>query len=79
MGCAGVPAAGLIVLPMVLSSVGLPLDVIGLIAAVNRIIDMMSTTINITGDAFSSVIIAKSEGELDIKKYHETNILYKDI
>ena len=71
IGCAGVPAAGLVVLPMILSSVGLPLDVVGMIAAVNRIIDMISTTMNITGDTFAAVLIAKSEGELDLATYHD--------
>lgn len=71
IGCAGVPAAGLIVLPMVLSSVGLPLDVIGLIAAVHRLIDMISTSMNITGDAFASVVIAKSEKELNLEIYND--------
>lgn len=71
VGCAGVPAAGLVVLPMILSAVGLPLEVIGMIAAVNRVIDMISTTMNITGDTFASVIVAKSEGELDQHLYND--------
>lgn len=71
IGCAGVPAAGLIVLPMVLSSVGIPLDVVGMIAAVTRIIEMMSTTMNITGDTFAAVIVAKSENELSLDVYND--------
>lgn len=71
VGCAGVPAAGLIVLPMILSSVGLPLEVVGMVAAVNRVIDMMSTTMNVTGDTFASVVVAKSEGELDLNTYND--------
>ena len=71
VGCAGVPAAGLVVLPMILSAVGLPLEVVGMVAAVNRVIDMVSTTMNITGDTFASVIVAKSEGELDLEVYND--------
>lgn len=71
IGCAGVPAAALIVLPMILSTVGLPLEVIGLIAAINRIVDMMSTTMNITGDTFAAVVVAKTEGELDMDRYYD--------
>ncbi|MDD9952566.1 MAG: dicarboxylate/amino acid:cation symporter [Zetaproteobacteria bacterium] len=69
MGCAGVPAAGLFVMPAVLSAVGLPLEVIGLVAAVDRLIDMMTTTVNITGDSFAAILVAKSEGELDDAVY----------
>ncbi|MCB9228676.1 MAG: dicarboxylate/amino acid:cation symporter [Deltaproteobacteria bacterium] len=75
VGCAGVPAAGLVVLPMILSSVGLPLEVVGLVAAVNRIIDMISTTMNVTGDAFAAVVVAKSEGELDLHRYSDGAVL----
>jgi Na+/H+-dicarboxylate symporter len=70
IGAAGVPAAGIVVLPMVLGSVGIPLDVIGLIVAINRILDMMSTTTNITGDTFAAVLVAKSENELDTCIYN---------
>ena len=75
IGCAGVPAAGLIVLPMVLSSVGLPLEVIGLIASVHRLIDMMSTSMNITGDALAAVVVAHSEGELDTSVFRDSEAL----
>ena len=71
IGCAGVPAAGLIVMPVVLSSVGVPLKVIGVMAAVDRIIDMMCTTINITGDTFAAVWVGKSEKEISLKSYEE--------
>jgi len=70
IGSAGVPAAGIVVLPMVLSSVGIPLDVIGLMVAINRVVDMISTTTNITGDTLTAVLVAKSEGELDEKIYY---------
>ena len=65
IGSAGVPGAGAIMLAMVLQSVGLPLEGIGLIMGVDRLVDMGRTAINITGDAACTVIIAKSEGELN--------------
>lgn len=66
IGSAGVPGAGLIMLTMVLSSVGLPLDGVALVAGVDRILDMARTTLNITGDASAAVIVAASENELDL-------------
>lgn len=65
IGTAGVPGAGTIMLSMVLQSVGLPVEGIGLIMGIDRLVDMGRTTINITGDAVCTVIIAKKEGELD--------------
>lgn len=65
IGTAGVPGVGLIMLAMVLSQVGLPAEGIALIIGVDRILDMVRTAVNITGDAAASVIIAKSENMLD--------------
>jgi Na+/H+-dicarboxylate symporter len=69
LGAAGVPGTGLIVMSMVLSSVGLPLEVIAAIAAVDRIIDMANTPTNITGDVLATVLVAKLEDELDVNIY----------
>lgn len=66
IGSAGVPGAGLIMLTMVLASVGLPLEGVALVAGVDRILDMARTTVNITGDASAAVIVAASEGELNV-------------
>lgn len=63
IGSAGIPMAGLIMMAVVLKAVGLPLEGIGLILAVDRILDMFRTTINVYGDTCCAVIIAKSEGE----------------
>jgi len=63
IGTAGAPGAGLIMLSMVLTQVGLPVEGIGLIIGVDRILDMTRTAVNITGDAVCTLIIAKSEGE----------------
>jgi len=63
IGAAGVPMAGLVMMSIILSSAGLPLEGIGLILAVDRILDMFRTTINVWGDTCAAVVIAKSEGE----------------
>jgi len=69
LGSAGIPGAGLIMLPMVLSSIHLPIEGVALIAGIDRILDMLRTTINITGDATITLIIDHSEGTLDEEKY----------
>lgn len=64
IGTAGVPGAGVVMLTMVLTSIGLPLEGIALIAGVDRILDMMRTTVNIVGDASAAVVVAGTEKEL---------------
>lgn len=71
IGTAGVPGAGLIMLSLVLASVGLPIEGIAIIAGIDRILDMARTTVNITGDAMVSVLVAKSEGELNEDIYND--------
>jgi Na+/H+-dicarboxylate symporter len=63
IGSAGIPMAGLVMMAVVLKAVGLPLEGIGLVLAVDRILDMFRTAINVYGDTCCAVIIAKSEGE----------------
>lgn len=70
IGTAGVPGVGLIMLAMVLNQVGLPVDGIALIIGVDRLLDMMRTAVNVTGDAAGTVIIAKSEGALNQEIYN---------
>lgn len=65
VGTAGVPSAGLVMLTMVLGLVGLPPDKIGLIIGIDRLLDMVRTAVNVTGDAAITCIVAKSEGQLD--------------
>lgn len=65
IGAAGVPGTGLVVMGMVLGCVGLPLEIIALVAAVDRVIDMINTSTNISGDTLAAVLVAKSEGELE--------------
>jgi Na+/H+-dicarboxylate symporter len=70
IGTAGVPGVGLIMLSMVLTSVGLPVEAIALVLGVDRILDMTRTAVNITGDAACAVIVAKSE-----EKYSQNETL----
>ncbi len=65
IGTAGVPSVGLITLSMVFESVGLPVEGIALIMGIDRLLDMCRTTVNITGDAVCTTIIAKHENLLD--------------
>lgn len=65
IGAAGVPGVGLITLALVLEQVGLPVEGIALIIGVDRLLDMMRTAVNVTGDATVSAIVARSEGKFD--------------
>ena len=71
IGTAGVPGVGLIMLAMVLNQVGLPLEGIGIIMGVDRLLDMCRTSVNITGDAMVSTVVAKSENKIDIDVYND--------
>ena len=63
IGAAGIPMAGLVMISVILSAVGLPLEGIGLILAVDRILDMFRTAVNVWSDSCGTVTIAKLEGE----------------
>lgn len=65
IGTAGVPGVGLIMLAMVFNQVGLPVEGIGLILGVDRILDMLRTVVNVTGDATVTCIVARGENEID--------------
>ncbi|MCG9555049.1 dicarboxylate/amino acid:cation symporter [Vibrio sp. Isolate31] len=71
VGTAGVPGVGLVMLAMVLNQVGLPLEGIALIMGVDRLLDMIRTAVNITGDSAVSIIVAKSEGSLDESRFND--------
>lgn len=71
VGTAGVPGVGLVTLAMVLQSVGLPVEGIALIIGVDRLLDMVRTAVNITGDAVVSVVVGKSENLLDVARYED--------
>ncbi len=63
IGAAGIPMAGLVMMSIVLTAVGLPLEGVGLILAVDRILDMCRTAVNVFSDTCGAVVIAKTEGE----------------
>jgi Na+/H+-dicarboxylate symporter len=71
IGTAGVPGVGLIMLSMVFTQVGLPVEGIGLVLGVDRLMDMIRTAVNVSGDAAVSCIVAKSEGKLDVSVYND--------
>ncbi len=70
IGTAGVPGAGMVMLSMVLLQVGIPVEGIPIILSIDRILDMMRTVVNVTGDAVGTVIVANSEKELNLEKYN---------
>ena len=72
IGTAGVPSVGLVTLTMVFNSVGLPVEAIGLIMGIDRILDMTRTAVNITGDAVCTTIVAHQNKALDKKVFYET-------
>ena len=74
IGTAGVPGVGLVMLSMVLTQVGLPVEGIALIIGVDRILDMSRTVVNITGDAVCTCIVSKSEKELDEDLYYDRKV-----
>lgn len=73
IGNAGVPSASMITLAMVLNQVGLPVEAIGIIIGVDRILSMTRTMLNVSGDAICTMIIAKSEGAFDEKVFYAEN------
>ena len=66
IGVAGIPSASLVAITIILTTIGLPLEAIGLILAVDRILDMFRTSVNVFSDSCGAVVIAKSEGETGI-------------
>lgn len=79
IGTAGVPGAGIVMLSMVLQQVGLPLEGIALILSVDRLLDMMRTAVNISGDAAATIIMANSENELDLEVYNSDVVVGKSV
>ena len=71
IGTAGVPSVGLVTLSMVLASVGLPVEGIALIMGIDRILDMMRTAVNITGDAVCTTIVANQENALNREVFNQ--------
>jgi Na+/H+-dicarboxylate symporter len=71
IGTAAVPGVGLITLAMVLNQAGLPVEGIALIIGVDRLLDMVRTAVNVTGDATASVLISQSENQFDAGVYYD--------
>ena len=67
IGAAGIPMAGLVMMTIILHAVGLPLEGLGLILAVDRVLDMMRTSVNVWSDSCGTITIARSEGETGLK------------
>ncbi|KPA54071.1 sodium:dicarboxylate symporter [Photobacterium leiognathi subsp. mandapamensis] len=78
VGTAGVPGVGLIMLAMVLNQVGLPVEGIAIIMGVDRLLDMIRTAVNITGDSVVSCIVAKTENELDVERFNDPQAAVED-
>jgi proton glutamate symport protein len=66
IGVAGIPAASLVAITVILTAIGLPVEAIGLLLVTDRVLDMCRTSINIFSDSCGAVVIAKSEGETGI-------------
>lgn len=73
IGAAGVPMSGVVVMSIVLGSVGLPIEAIALVASVDRILEMVTTPVNISGDALTAVVVSKSEGQFKQAIYDDPN------
>lgn len=71
IGTAGVPGVGLVMLAMVFKQVGLPVEGIGMILGVDRLLDMVRTAINVTGDSVVSCIVASAEKQIDVNVFNE--------
>ncbi|MBU0539469.1 MAG: dicarboxylate/amino acid:cation symporter, partial [Gammaproteobacteria bacterium] len=63
IGVAGIPAASLVAISVILGAIGLPLEGIGLLLVTDRILDMIRTAVNVFSDSCAAVVIARSEGE----------------
>ncbi|MCB1106667.1 MAG: dicarboxylate/amino acid:cation symporter [Chlamydiia bacterium] len=70
IGAAGIPGTGIVMLSVVLNAMGLPLEGIALVAGVDRLREMVSSVVNILGDAVAAVFVAKKENQIDEKQYH---------
>lgn len=68
MGMAGIPSASLVAITVILGAIGLPVEAIGIVLVVDRLLDMCRTAVNIFGDTVGAVVIGKSEGEKQIYK-----------
>jgi Na+/H+-dicarboxylate symporter len=73
VGAAGIPGSGLIMMGLVLSAIGVPLETIAFVAGINHIMDMMRTMTNVTGDAAVAVAVGRLAGEIDVEEYESAD------
>ncbi len=71
IGATGIPGVALVMMSMVFASIGLPIEAIAIIAGVDRVLDMVRTTVNVTGDLAVAVVIDRSEGNFDEKIFNQ--------
>jgi DAACS family dicarboxylate/amino acid:cation (Na+ or H+) symporter len=74
IGTAAVPGAGIVMLAMVLNQVGLPVEGIGLIIGIDRLLDMMRTAVNVTGDSAVTCAVARSEASLEQRIFDDPSV-----
>ena len=80
IGAAGIPGTGFIMLTVVFSSAGIPLEGLALLAGIDRVREMVSTVLNVLGDSVCAVLVAKQEGELDERCYNHVDLIaYKEV
>ena len=75
LGTASVPGAGLLMLSIVFASLGIPLEGLAILAGIDRLRDMATTPLNITGDTVCAVYVAKRENELNVETYYKSGTL----
>ena len=80
IGTAAVPAVGIVMLTIVFDQVGLPIEALGIIFGVDRLLDMIRTAVNVTGDGVVTAIVAKSENRIDLDTYNdpEAGLLFEE-
>ena len=71
IGTAGIPSAGIIMLSLILTELGIPLEGITLLLGVDRLLDMMRTSVNVSGDTCISCVVVQSEKLIDVKKFNQ--------
>lgn len=75
IGSPGIPGGGIVMTIMLLTTMGLPMEIVGMIAGIYRIIDMGHTTLNVTGDVITSLCIARSENAINDSVYDEPSVV----
>jgi proton glutamate symport protein len=75
VGVAGIPSASLVAIALILGAVGLPVEAVGIVLVVDRILDMCRTSVNVFSDTCGAVIIARSEGETDLYKDADARLI----